>query len=258
MNCQRFEELVSELARGQIMDADLQRDALDHERECRECMLRLNAEEHLTRGLHALKLEMESVSAPMALESHLVEAFRTRNVVHPIVPRRTMARYWLTAVAALLLIVFGVVAARWRHEQKQPRQVEAAVPSKQYEKQAVAYNRTPDQPKPERPAPERRPKRERRLNGLVAKTPSRNANRDESQISNHVVKEIATDFVALSYLNPENIQEGGQIVRVELPRSAMASFGFPVNMDRYNEKVKADVLLGVDGVAHAIRFVKEY
>jgi hypothetical protein len=37
----------------------------------------------------------------------------------------------------------------------------------------------------------------------------------------------------------------------------MANFGFPVNMDRYNERVKADVLLGVDGVAHAIRFVQE-
>jgi hypothetical protein len=30
----------------------------------------------------------------------------------------------------------------------------------------------------------------------------------------------------------------------------------PVNMDRYNEKVKADVLFGVDGLAHAIRFVQ--
>jgi hypothetical protein len=27
-------------------------------------------------------------------------------------------------------------------------------------------------------------------------------------------------------------------------------------MDRYNEKVKADVIFGVDGLAHAIRFVQ--
>jgi hypothetical protein len=46
------------------------------------------------------------------------------------------------------------------------------------------------------------------------------------------------------------------MVRVELPRSAMASFGLPVNMDRANENVKADVLMGVDGLAHAIRFVR--
>ena len=52
------------------------------------------------------------------------------------------------------------------------------------------------------------------------------------------------------------IQDGGQIVRVQLPRSALVNFGLPVNMDRYSEKVKADVLIGVDGLAHAIRFVQ--
>jgi len=68
--------------------------------------------------------------------------------------------------------------------------------------------------------------------------------------------EIATDFIPLRYMNAANLQEGGQIVRVELPRSALANFGLPVNMDRYNERVKADVLYGVDGLAHAIRFVQ--
>jgi hypothetical protein len=52
------------------------------------------------------------------------------------------------------------------------------------------------------------------------------------------------------------VEAGSQIVRVELPRSAMASFGLPVNMDRADQRVKADVLLGVDGLAHAIRFVQ--
>ena len=69
-------------------------------------------------------------------------------------------------------------------------------------------------------------------------------------------REIATDFISLGYMNPATLQDGGQIVRVELPRSALVNFGLPVNMDRYNEKVKADVLFGVDGLAHAIRFVK--
>jgi hypothetical protein len=58
-------------------------------------------------------------------------------------------------------------------------------------------------------------------------------------------------------LNPALLQDGGQIVRVEVPRTTMASFGLPVNMDRYNERVKADVLVGVDGVPHAIRFVQD-
>jgi hypothetical protein len=76
------------------------------------------------------------------------------------------------------------------------------------------------------------------------------------QPDNAVNTEIATDFLPMSYGSTANLQDGGQMVRVELPRAAMASFGLPVNMDRANEKVKADVLLGVDGLAHAIRFVR--
>jgi hypothetical protein len=50
--------------------------------------------------------------------------------------------------------------------------------------------------------------------------------------------------------------EGGQLVRVELPRSALASLGLPMNVERADERVKADVLLGHDGLARAIRFVR--
>ena len=79
---------------------------------------------------------------------------------------------------------------------------------------------------------------------------------DTASVANHVTKEIATDFIPLSYMSATSLQEGGQIIRVQLPRSTLANFGLPVNMDRYNEKVKADVLYGVDGMARAIRFVQ--
>jgi hypothetical protein len=49
--------------------------------------------------------------------------------------------------------------------------------------------------------------------------------------------------------------EEGLVVRVELPRSALVSFGLPMNMERADERIKADVLLGNDGLARAIRFV---
>ena len=68
-------------------------------------------------------------------------------------------------------------------------------------------------------------------------------------------KEIATDFISLTYGAPE-VGADAQLVRMELPRSAMASFGLPVNMDRADQRVKADVLLGADGLARAIRFVQ--
>jgi hypothetical protein len=92
----------------------------------------------------------------------------------------------------------------------------------------------------------------------VAQKPRRRSVRRprNSEVANHVNREIATDFMPLGYLNPATLQDGGQLIRVELPRSALVNFGLPVNMDRYHEKVKADVLLGVDGLAHAIRFVQ--
>ena len=68
--------------------------------------------------------------------------------------------------------------------------------------------------------------------------------------------EVMSAFMPLGDTNPANIQEGAQVVRVELPRYAMARFGLPVNMERYDERVKADVWLGADGLARAIRFVQ--
>jgi hypothetical protein len=50
--------------------------------------------------------------------------------------------------------------------------------------------------------------------------------------------------------------EGGRVVRVELPRSALASFGLPMNMTEANGSVKADVLMDDFGTARAIRFVR--
>ena len=73
-----------------------------------------NDEEMLTRGLQALASEMKDLEAPDHVEAKLLEAFRARKVV-PISTRRwTSQRYWLAAVAAVLLIAMSVVALRWR------------------------------------------------------------------------------------------------------------------------------------------------
>lgn len=68
--------------------------------------------------------------------------------------------------------------------------------------------------------------------------------------------EITTEFIPLVRDGFFAQSEGAHLVRVELPRSALASFGIPVNADRAGDRVKADVLLGEDGTARAIRFVR--
>jgi hypothetical protein len=48
----------------------------------------------------------------------------------------------------------------------------------------------------------------------------------------------------------------GQFVRVKVPASSMRNFGLPVSEERAFERVQADVLMGEDGIARAIRFVR--
>jgi hypothetical protein len=68
--------------------------------------------------------------------------------------------------------------------------------------------------------------------------------------------EVATEFLPLSYGEPMSPSlQGGQLVRVQLPRTTLLSFGFPMSEERAPEPIKADVLLGDDGMARAIRFV---
>jgi hypothetical protein len=69
-------------------------------------------------------------------------------------------------------------------------------------------------------------------------------------------QEVVTHFVSLGYGSALDLQDGAQMIRVELPRSALARFGLPMNMDRADERITADVLVGADGLARAIRFVQ--
>lgn len=69
-------------------------------------------------------------------------------------------------------------------------------------------------------------------------------------------QEITTEFIPLMQGAPYPPAEESHLVRVELPRSALASFGLPVGAESTGGRVKADVLLGEDGIARAIRFVR--
>ncbi|HJT65135.1 MAG TPA: hypothetical protein VJ749_01705 [Pyrinomonadaceae bacterium] len=256
MNCQKFEQVVGELAHGRMMEAEVRGDALAHSEECAVCLARLRDEETLTRGLQLLAADMESLSAPPELELTLRQAFQQqRKVVVPMARRSVGPRYWWAAVAAVLLVAMTVAAMWWRSTAPQQEVANKATPPKQVE--------TPSGPR-EQPAP--KPAEYTAVNEPSKgqpQTPSKSIHRNttprrapETPMANHVSNEIATDFMPLGDFSAVSLQDGGQIVRVKLRRSALVRFGLPVNMDRYNENVKADVLVGVDGLAHAIRFVQ--
>jgi hypothetical protein len=257
MNCQKFESLAADLARGEMMEVDVLNDARAHQAECARCLARLRDEETLTRGLHSLAIETNSLQASASIEERLLASFRQSSIVVPLRPARNYRPYWLTAAAAILLVVFGLLAMFWKGS-NQPNQLAVTPPALQAPKQTNEdKNVTAPEPDKQSANVSHQSRPQRNLNPRVLQAKNSKANRADNPVANHASNEVATDFLPLGYLNPASLQDGGQIVRVEVPRTTMASFGFPVNMDRFNERVKADVLLGVDGVPHAIRFVQE-
>jgi hypothetical protein len=47
-----------------------------------------------------------------------------------------------------------------------------------------------------------------------------------------------------------------QVLRVRIPRTRIQALGWPVNVDRLEERVLADVVVGEDGIARAVRLVQ--
>ena len=143
----------------------------------------------------------------------------------------------LAAVAAGILILISMMAAFWRS---------AGSHKPQREEQAVA----PTSPKPAEPQvsqnqiaveqPKNEPKRARR----------------RKSVNDPDDAEVVTEFFPLSEGEDLNALDSLQVVRVELPGSALGDIGLPVDPETMNEPVKADVVLGQDGLARAIRFVR--
>lgn len=285
MNCQNFETVVNDLAREQITETSVREQALAHRGECDACAQRLDDERALSFGLQALAAEMKStemrsIAASDRIEQQLLVAFRSLGVA----PARAHAthhwRYWAAAAAAVLFVVFGIAGMRSRmglpklHEQAAHETAKAqalpSIPTPVVESsdsavlplpKPVLAARTNRSAKAKPAGPRLQDGSEDTRGGKDAKgardaAGDAKATGNETLAANYTEREIATDFLPIGYASPMNLQDGGQVVRVELPRSALASFGLPVNLNRANERVKADVLVGTDGQARAIRFVQ--
>jgi hypothetical protein len=275
MNCQSFENIVNDLARGRIMETEKRESAGAHASDCARCAATLADAKSLAAGLRALAASREDRQAPPAVEAALLAAFRERSmsqranaaITEPSIPSRALAddirrrmRGWraVAGVAAAILIIVALTIA-------------ALVPAHDGERQAVvAPDAPPARPDQKNELRQQSPARERELpvtserdRLLAARPVSRTreiARRAQAgtrpERPEPAIREVATEFIPLAYGEYAPQSSSGHIVRVKLPRSALASFGLPVNPDRANEPVKADVLLGDDGLARAIRFVR--
>jgi hypothetical protein len=74
-----------------------------------------------------------------------------------------------------------------------------------------------------------------------------------------LVDDAADDDGFIPLPNAERVgpNDDVHVVRMELPRSAMLVVGLDVSPERVSERVEAEVMLGPDGLARAVRFADE-
>jgi hypothetical protein len=273
MNCRTFEHIVLELAGEKAIDAALRQEGIDHSAECPACGVRLASERWLGRGLSHLAMGNGEVVLPQALEDQLLAEFRkakragSNNVSRPDFARKNY--HWSMAIAAA--VAAAVVAAGFMLVVRRDK----GAPTSQ---ERVAIRPTPTGSKEIEPLkPDENPVEAVQDLGsdkgsLATATPNLKgprgvrryaprfiesaANTAASPQLNSDEQEFGTDFIPVSYSSAITPVESGRVVRVELPRTALASFGLPMNMAQGSDRIKADVLIDDYGTARAIRFVR--
>ena len=175
-------------------------------------------EKELDERLQALKQAMEAMAAPDRVEAAVVAAFRRRDV-RPAV--RTWP-HWALAAAAGVIVVAGVALLLNREPARQAPA--PALPP-------VAVDRR------EAPGPV--------ASAVPAPPPMRARPR-----------QVVRTFIPLVPDLTWGPGESAQVMRVSMPRSALQSFGLPVDETRAFETVRADIIVGQDMVARAIRVVR--
>jgi len=165
--------------------------------------------------------------APEALEQKLVEAFRR----HHAARSARGQRIWIGVAAAIAIAgVIGVMSFLGAPPQKVRRTaaIEVVRPAKVVPTTA-----------PSPMVPVAAVRRVHRPRHVVPEQPPQ--------------QEVTTGFLPLDSSSAP--PTGGEVIRMDMPRSTLALFGLPVDEQRLSVPVRADVLYGEDGMAHAVRFV---
>jgi hypothetical protein len=252
MNCRDFEMNVRALARVELMDAARREVILGHAAICLQCSNRLAGEQALIAGVRAVVADMAGQKAPAHVRGALLTAFREHTsavaartvVLMPVKGPLKGTRQWrLEAVAAAVLILVSMGAVFWISSRSPVEQHAALVtPSL-----PVAINGPPNQPT----NPAKQPDSE--ATGKAATQPPSRPRHRAPRHRTRASEEVSEFFPLMEGIDLDSL-EAVQAVRVELPASALSELGLQTSQE--TGLVRADVLLGVDGLARAIRFVR--
>jgi len=184
----------------------------------------------------------------------LFDGIRTRISSETRARRRGIGimRPGFTVAGTILLIAvasFAYFSLRSRPVQVAGRSV--AQPAKSDE--TKRFTNPPDVVVQRPPVREITPVRTERIS--MSRQPERSMTRVRPISARHV--DDQNEFYALSYAgDPNDTERGGRIVRVDISRATLFAMGFDLPLENESETVRADLLVGSDGVTRAVRVVK--
>jgi hypothetical protein len=289
MNCRDFNNVVSELADGRLMEAAAREAGLGHAAGCVDCAATLMDARGIGSALR-VAARADAEEAPARVKEALLNAFAERvresmeqpatvaerpPVVVELAARKALRRWDAAAVAAaaaVLLILGSAYLLRESRRASQPSQMTAALPAPAASPENVVgpTPETADKNKSASvPTVAQDTSTKAAANPSIKRTPAlaHKATRGE----NVAAKKSETaarngagntrksagggEYMPLTYLAGATAMESGTVVRVEMSRAALISLGVPLSAERTDETFKADVVIGDDGVARAIRLV---
>ena len=220
MDCTQFEEIVHDIERPGTEGFALREGALAHAESCADCARLMTEVESLDTGLRAMAVAVAGWQAPGSVESALIAEFRRQKLASARWSVRRQIAALATAAAAFLALGFSLhhyLAGKNSSGTPIAIQVKAPIST---------------------------------TTGQIA------AGQDAGNVIDADDSEYAS-FVPLPYADDPSALDDGTVVRVEMPRAALASFGLPVAAMESDGPVRADLIVSADGTPQAIRLVSQ-
>jgi len=216
------------------MKQQAQREEVAFEEFCREIVHATRADEEVVNAAADSVFLYQRVRAQLAAEPELKPGFFDR-----LFGGRQFMR-WAMAATAMVAMIAIAVATRWPGPTPQPP--------------AFAIALTQDGLKA--PTPVTAAEITRRTKEPAASVTGGKAAASLRPRINKREQEVTTEYMPLTYATYTDEADSGHVVRVQVPRAALLALGVRMSGEPSAELVKADVIVGDDGLARAIRLVR--
>ena len=255
MKCEACLEMITDLARGQLVDSRERHDTIEHISSCPSCALTLEQERALQAALRTVRDQDLLIQSSPRIAANLQSAFRARTInAESLAPKRVRLGVASLAAAATLTLAFAGVAYWLQSKttnESVPQHTHGAIVVPHREVTPAATGNSVSIPRTLRKDRVKAKNRVASSFGVATVTHELGEFRPVRAGS-----ELSTEFMPLRETRGLPPSESGQVIRIEMPRSALAYFGLPMAFEQPGQKVKADVLVADDGLARAIRFVR--